>query len=99
MPPIMVTFKRIDTTVVSNTKAQTSGQITFENAANGLKIRTSNNAADHQSVARYLEGRGTEFYSFNPNPGQMVKYILRGLPPSTECEEIMAGLGEKGCGG
>jgi len=26
----------------------------------------------------------------------MVKYNLRGLPPSTECEEIIAGLREKG---
>lgn len=52
-------------------------------------------AADHQNVARYLVGRGTEFYTFNHNPGQMVKFVLRGLPPSTESEEILAGFREK----
>ena len=95
MPPIVARFQKIDTATVNSIKAQTSGQVTFEYAASGLKIRTSN-AADHQSVVRYLDGRGVEFYTFDPNPGQMVKYILRGLPPSTECEEIMAGLREKG---
>ena len=25
-----------------------------------------------------------------------MKFILRGLPPSTECEEILAGLRERG---
>ena len=54
------------------------------------------NATDHQNVARYLVGRDTEFYTFNLNPGHMVKYILRGLPPLTECAEILAGLREKG---
>ena len=45
---------------------------------------------------RYLDGRGAEFYTFDPNLGLMVKYILRGLPPSTECEEIIDGLRENG---
>ena len=94
MPPIVARFQKVDTATVNSIKAQTSGQVTFEYAASGLKIRTSN-AADHQSVVRYLDGRGVEFYTFDPNPGQMVKYILRGLPPSTECEEIMAGVREK----
>ena len=72
-----------------------NGQISFEYVASGLKIRTSN-AADNQNVVRYLDGRGAESYTFDPNPGQMVKFVLRSLPPSTECEEIMAGLRERG---
>ena len=95
MPLIAAKFARVDTTVVNGIKAQTSGQISFEYAANGLKIRTMN-ATDHHNVARYLVGRGTEFYTFNPNQGQMVNYILRGLPPPTECEEKLARLREKG---
>ena len=67
-----------------------AGKSLFEYAANGLKIKTIG-AADHQNVASYLVGRGTELYDFNTNTSQMVKFILRSLPPSTECEEILAG--------
>ena len=62
MPPIVAKFQKVDTTTVNSIKAQTSGQVTFEYAASGLKIRTSN-AADHQSVVRYLDGRGAEFHT------------------------------------
>ena len=95
MPPIVAQFKQVDTTTVNNIKAQINGLISFEYAASGLKIRTSN-ADDSQNVVRYVDGRGAEFYNFDPNPSQMVKFILEGVPPSTECEEIMAGAGEKG---
>ena len=46
MPPIVAKLKGEDRTTVNSIKAQTSGQISFEYAANGLKLRTSN-AADH----------------------------------------------------
>ena len=36
-----------------------------------------------------------EYFAYDPNPGQ-VKYVLRGLPPSIESEENLAGLREKG---
>ena len=52
-------------------------------------------AADPQSVARYIVRRVTEFHTFNPNPGQIVKLILRSLPPCNECEKILAGFREK----
>ena len=59
--------------------------------ARGLKIRTDT-LADINSVSNYLDGRGTEFYTFDPNPGQEVKFILRGLSPSTDCDEIIVEL-------
>ena len=39
MLPILATFARVDTSVVNGINAQTSGQIYFEYAANGLKTR------------------------------------------------------------
>ena len=95
IPTIVVTFARVDAKVVNGIKAQISGHISIKYAANGLKIRTMS-SADHQSLARYLIGRGTEFHTFNPNPAQMVKFIPRVLPPTTEFEEILTGLREKG---
>ena len=85
IPSIVGKFARVVTKVVNGT----SGKISFEYAANDLKIRTMC-AADHQSVACYFVGRGTYFYTFNPKSGQMAKFILRGFPPSTKCEEILA---------
>ena len=79
MLPIVAKFIRADTTVVNGIKAQTSELISFEYAASGLEIRTSD-AADHQSVARYIDGWGTKLYTVNPNPGEMMKFILRGSP-------------------
>ena len=81
--------------IVSATNSQTSGQVIFEYAASPLKARTMN-AFDHQSVARSLNGRGTEFYTFKPNPDQKLNFILRILLQSTEWKEIMACLWEKG---
>ena len=79
MPPIVARIANVDTSIVNAIKAQTSGQMVFEYAARCLKIRTDT-LADFNSVSTYLDGRGTEFYSFDPNRGQQVKYILRGYP-------------------
>ena len=65
MPPI-ARFNQVDIVVLNGIKAQISGQILFVYAANDFKIRTSS-AADQQSVARYLDGRDTEFYKSNPS--------------------------------
>ena len=66
MPPIVARITKVDTSIVNAIKAQTSGQIIFEYAARGLKIRT---LADFINVSSYLDGRGTKFYAFDPNPG------------------------------
>ena len=80
MPPFVARIATVDTSIVNAIKAQTSGQIVLDYAARGLKIRTDT-LADFNSVSTYLDGRGTEFYTFEPNPGQKVKYILRVSPP------------------
>ena len=78
--------------MVNSIKAHSIGLICLEYTMNGLKIRTTNNA-DHDA---FLKAWGIEFYTHDPNPSQQVKYILRGLPPSTEDKEIKIGLREKG---
>ena len=66
MPPIVAKFIRVDTIVVNDINAQTSGQMSLEYTTSGLKIRTRS-AADHQSVARYLPGQVRNSTPFNPN--------------------------------
>ena len=66
----------------------------FEYTSNGLKVRCSTNA-DHLNIIYFIKNHGVEFYSFNPNPMQQVKFLLWGLLPSMESEEIVAGLREK----
>ena len=95
MPPIVSRLKKVETTMVNAIKNQTSRLIYFEYNMNDLKIRTANNA-DHKSVITFLKAKGIEFYTHDPNPSQQVKFILRGLPPSTDGEEIVTELREKG---
>ena len=42
-----------------------------------------------------LKERGFKFYAFNPNIRQLVRYVLRGLPPSADSAEVMSRLREK----
>ena len=95
MPPIVAKLKKVETTMVNAIKNQTKGLIYFEYTMNDLKIRTANNA-DHKSAITFLKAKGIEFYTHDPNPSQQVKYILRGLPPSTDGEEIVTKLTKKG---
>ena len=81
--------------MIHEIKTPTNAYILFEYTIGGLKIRTST-AADHQSVCTVLDNKDAEFYTFNPNPAQQVKFILRGLPPSMEIDKILAGLREEG---
>ena len=36
-----------------------------------------------------------EFFTFNPNPIHQVRYVLRGLLPSIDCDEVIRRLMEK----
>jgi Arginine methyltransferase-interacting protein, contains RING Zn-finger len=95
MPPIVAKVKAIDTTFVNAVKAQTSGLVTFEYTAGGLKIRPESKS-DHHNIVVFLKGKGVEYFTFNPNPEQNMRFVLRGLPPNTESDEVVAGLREKG---
>ena len=46
--------------------------------------------------AIFLDSKGVEFYTFNPNPAQQVKFILRGLHTPMDINEILAGLSAEG---
>ena len=83
MPPIVPKMKNIETSFVNAVKAQTSGQITFEYATSGLRIRPAN-MEDHASISTFSVDEDIEFHIYDPNPGQQVK-----------SEEILAALREK----
>ena len=36
-----------------------------------------------------------EYFTFNPSPEKNMIFVLRGLPPNTESDEVVAGLREK----
>jgi hypothetical protein len=96
IPPIVVKLMKVTTRMVQEIKNQTNGHVFFLiTHAGGLKIRTSI-APDHQCVCKFLDSNDVEFYTFNPNPAQQVKYILRGFPPSMATEEIVARLKAEG---
>ena len=68
-------------------KAQTNYLHYFEYAPSDLRIRTAN--IKQNSVVTSLKSSDIKFYIHEPDSGQHVKCILRDLPLSTECEEIM----------
>jgi hypothetical protein len=35
-----------------------------------------------------------KLFTFKPNPDQNIRFVLRGLPPKTDSDEVMAGLKE-----
>ena len=69
--------------------------MSFEYTNGRIKIR-SGSKSDHTNIVTFLRDGGVKFYTCNPNPEQQVRYVFRGLPPSTDSNEVMAGLREKG---
>ena len=91
----MAKLPNINTSDIEQIKAQCKNVVTFEYARNSLRIKTTT-AADHLKISQMLRHAGVEFYTYDPNPGQYIKYVLRGLPPSTTCEEVTMGLSQQG---
>ena len=85
----------MDTIFVNAVKAQTSRLVSFEYINGGLKIRPGWKSY-HINIVTILRDTGVEFYTSNPSPEQQVRYVFRGLPPSKDSNEFIAGLREKG---
>ena len=89
--PITAKVIKVGTTFVNVVKAQTSGLVSFEYINEGPKIRPGSKA-DHINIVTFLRECVVKLYTFNPNPEQQIRYVLRGLPPSNDSNEVMAGL-------
>ena len=68
--------------------------MSFEYTSAGLKTRPATKS-HHANILTFLKDSGVEFYNFNPNPEKQIRYVLRGLPPNTDRDEVMVGLREK----
>ena len=93
MPPIVVKIQKIDTTFVNAVKIQANDLVSFEYTSGGLNIRTRTN--NHMKIINFFREYWVEFYFFNPNPGQQVRYVVRGFPLSTSCDKILTRLRER----
>ena len=94
MPLSVVSAKSVNNDWISKLKI-IGKDVDFEYTRRGLEVRTSS-SADYRNTEEILQKCKIEYFTFNPKPGNFVKYVLRGLPPSTECDEVSAGLTEKG---
>ena len=47
---------------------------------------------EHAATTQLLNHQKVEYFTYDPNPGTTIKYVLRGLPPNTNCEEIANAL-------
>jgi len=85
-PPIFVKIARIEGPLLGKLKAA-APTCYFEYVATGLRVQTKNQV-EHAAATETLKREGIEFFTYNPNPGSTIKFVLRGLPPNASCEEI-----------
>ena len=95
IPPIYVRMKVVTMQALDSIKKAAASPVSFEYQRYGLRIRT-NSATDHKNIIDLLKREGVEYYTFNPNPGHVIKFIMRGLPPSVGAEEVSSGLSAEG---
>ena len=43
---------------------------------------------EYAAAKEILKKEGIEYFTYNPNPGSTIKFVLRALPPNASCEEI-----------
>ena len=97
MPPIVAKFKTVTVEKIKMLQDCTINEIKFEYVRGGLKIRTLGRpTADHKAVSSKLKQGWVEYFTYNPTPGQSVKYILKGPPSNMTCEEVISGLAKQG---
>ena len=77
IPPILVKTQKVETTFVY----VASSLVTFEYTTSDLNVRCAFKL-DHSNIIWLLKDSGVKYYTFNPNPGQQIRYVLKGLPPS-----------------
>ena len=80
IPPIYVRMKVVTMQALDSIKKAATSPVSFEYQRYGLRIKT-NSATDHKTIIDLFKREGIEFYTFNRNPGQLVKFAMRGLPP------------------
>jgi hypothetical protein len=51
---------------------------------------------DHSNITKLLQIQKKEYFTFNPAPGAVARFVLKGLPPNATCEEIVDGLKSSG---
>jgi hypothetical protein len=94
IPPIVVSPKSLSNDLIRKLNLTIPKDVDFEYTRRGLKVRT-NSSSDYKNTEEFLHKWKMEYFAFNPKPGNYVKCVLMGLPPSTECDELGAGLTEK----
>jgi len=90
VPPIYVKLPRIEGAMIAQLKAA-APSCYFEYVATGLRVQTKT-LVEHAATTQLLNHQKIEYFTYDPNPGTTIKYVLRGLPPNTSCEEIATAL-------
>jgi len=92
VPPIYVKLARIEGAMIAQLKAA-APSCYFEYVATGLRVQTKT-LVEHAATTQLLNQQKVEYFTYDPNPGTTTKFVLRGLPPNTSCEEIANALKE-----
>ena len=75
IPPINARMKIVTLQTLESIKKVAASPVSFEYQRYGLRIKT-NTAIDHKNIIDLLRREGVEYYTFNQNPGQVIKLYI-----------------------
>ncbi|GFR24122.1 hypothetical protein TNCT_303861 [Trichonephila clavata] len=94
IPPIMLKYETTYSTLVAELSKKYS-DVTFKLAGQFLKIFT-NSTDDYRAITDYLTVKGHQYYDPPPLASRPRKIVIKGLPISSNTEDIKKDLTEKG---
>ena len=89
-PPIVAYFQ-VDASFLNNLKLRMKQDYLLEFIQGGLKIRVSH-LDDFRRIIDFLEQKHYEYYNFGEEDIKTVKFVIRGLPATTERAAIESDL-------
>ncbi|GFV35505.1 uncharacterized protein TNCV_3205361 [Trichonephila clavipes] len=95
VPPIMLKHKKENYKTIIKDLNKDFPNCDVKLAGKYLKIFTTS-TDEHRIVTLYLKEKCEEFYVINPPDSRPLKIVLKGLPVSTEIDEIKADLTSQG---
>ena len=90
----MVVHTTVTPTFLEEIKRRCKSNFLLEYVPNGIKVRTST-IDDKNCITNFLNSQTLEHYTFDADSRSTIKYVIRGLPATTESTELISALASK----
>lgn len=92
-PPLVVENKCVSSRLLAQIKSTLKSKYTSSYNTQGLRIQCSTRE-DFTTLQYFLTANKMQFFSYHKNSEQLMKVVLRGLPPNISEQEILVELQE-----